>query len=141
MFLREPRGRPTPCKAYTSRAAAAPARAGVHAFRKRSSALRDQTRHAERHVGRLVEGPDERRVERPGDRPMSPSERLARMRALAARGLGYSRGSLCILLLGSALALGVAHNTRPVYRAECTVFAKARIRTDDRDDGAPSPDQ
>ncbi len=72
---------------------------------------------------------------------MSPSERLARMRALAARGLGYSRGSLCILLLGSALALGVAHNTRPVYRAECTVFAKARIRTDDRDDGAPSPDQ
>jgi hypothetical protein len=73
--------------------------------------------------------------------PMSPRERLARMRALAARGLAYSRGSLCILLLGSGVALGVARNTRPVYRAECTVFAKARIRTDDRDDGTPSPDQ
>ncbi len=73
--------------------------------------------------------------------PMSPRERLARLRALVRRGLAYSRGSLSILVVGSAVAVCVAKNTKPVYRAECTVFAKARIRTDDRDDGAPSPDQ
>jgi hypothetical protein len=73
--------------------------------------------------------------------PMSPRERLARMQALVRRGLAYSRGSLSILVVGSVVAVCVARNTRPVYRAECTVFAKARIRTDDRDDGAPSPDQ
>ncbi len=73
--------------------------------------------------------------------PMSPSERVARLRALIRRGFAYSKGSLAIFAIGSALAVGVAKNTRPVYRAECTVFAKARIRTDDRDDGAPSPDQ
>ena len=73
--------------------------------------------------------------------PMSPTERLARIRALMRRGLAYSKGSLAIFLVGAAVAVGVARNTRPVYRAECTVFAKARIRTDDRDDGAPSPDQ
>jgi hypothetical protein len=80
-----------------------------------------------------------RHVETPG--PMSPRERLARMGALVHRGLAYWRGSLGILIVGSAVAVGVARNTRPVYRAECTVFAKARIRTDDRDDGSPSPDQ
>ncbi len=72
---------------------------------------------------------------------MSPSERIARIRALMRRSLAYSKGSLAIFVLGAGLAVGVARNTRPVYRAECTVFAKARIRTDDRDDGAPSPDQ
>jgi uncharacterized protein involved in exopolysaccharide biosynthesis len=72
---------------------------------------------------------------------MSPTERVARIRALMRRGLAYSKGSLAIFLVGTLAAVGVARNTRPVYRAECTVFAKARIRTDDRDDGAPSPDQ
>jgi hypothetical protein len=73
--------------------------------------------------------------------PMSPSERVARLRALIRRGFAYSKGSLAIFAIGSALAVGVAKNSRPVSRAECTVFAKARIRTDDRDDGSPSPDQ
>jgi uncharacterized protein involved in exopolysaccharide biosynthesis len=72
---------------------------------------------------------------------MSPTERIARIRALIRRGLSYSKGSLAILGVGAAIAVGVAKNTKPVYRAECTVFAKARIRTDDRDDGSPSPDQ
>jgi hypothetical protein len=68
-------------------------------------------------------------------------ERVARMRTLAVRGLTYWKGAVAILILGAAVSVGIAESLHPVYRAECTVFAKARIHTDDRDDGAPSPDQ
>ncbi len=71
----------------------------------------------------------------------SPRERIARMRTLARRGLTFWKGALAILVLGAAAALAIAKSLTPVYRAECTVFAKARIRTDDRDDGSSSPDQ
>jgi hypothetical protein len=80
---------------------------------------------------------------RHGEAPglVSPRERIERMRTLVRRGLTFWKGTLLILVLGAASAVGVAKSLRPVYRAECTVFAKARIRTDDRDDGSSSPDQ
>ncbi len=63
------------------------------------------------------------------------------MRALAGRGLAYWRGSLTILVVAMAVGLFFASRLEHVYRAECTVMAKARIRTDDRDDSSISPDQ
>ena len=69
---------------------------------------------------------------------LTTGERIARLRARAGRGLAYWRGSLVVFVLGAAAALGVAAALEPVYRAECTVLAKARVRTDDRDDGSSS---
>jgi hypothetical protein len=68
-------------------------------------------------------------------------DRVARLRKLARRGLGYWKGALIVCALSTAAALGVASNIKRVYRSECTVFAKPRIRTDDRDDSSISPDQ
>jgi uncharacterized protein involved in exopolysaccharide biosynthesis len=73
------------------------------------------------------------------DEARSPRERIARLRTVAARGKSYWRGSLAVLLLGGGIAFTVAVNVQRVYRSECTVFAKPRIRTDDRDDTSTSP--
>jgi len=62
------------------------------------------------------------------------------MRALAGRGLRYWRGTALVLVLAGAAAFVVAINVQRVYRSECTVFAKPRIRTDDRDESGTSPD-
>lgn len=70
----------------------------------------------------------------------SPRERLARVRTLALRGLSYWKGMLVVLLLGGTAAIVIAMHVQRVYRSECTVFAKPRIRTDDRDDSGTSPD-
>ncbi len=70
----------------------------------------------------------------------SPRERVARMRALAIRGLKYWKGSLFVLLLAGGTAYTVAVHIPRVYRSECTIIAKARIRTDDRDESSTSPD-
>lgn len=70
----------------------------------------------------------------------SPRERFARMRTLALRGLSYWKGMLVVLLLGATAAIVIAMHVQRVYRSECTVFAKPRIRTDDRDDSGTSPD-
>lgn len=59
---------------------------------------------------------------------------------LALRGLSYWKGMLVVLLLGGTAAIVVAMHVQRVYRSECTVFAKPRIRTDDRDDSGTSPD-
>jgi hypothetical protein len=72
------------------------------------------------------------------DVTLTTGERIARLRTRAGRGLAYWRGSLVVFILGAAAALGVAAALEPVYRAECTVLAKARVRTDDRDDGSSS---
>jgi hypothetical protein len=37
----------------------------------------------------------------------SPRERLARLRTVAGRGLGYWKGALLVLLVAGAVALGV----------------------------------
>jgi hypothetical protein len=71
----------------------------------------------------------------------SPRERLARMRTLVRRGLMYWKGSLLMFSLAGLVAVACAWRVQHVYRSECTVFAKARIRTDDRDDSSTSPDQ
>src|SRR5580704_7754148 len=72
--------------------------------------------------------------------PRSPRERIARMRALAGRGLKYWKGTALALLLTGAAAIAIAAQVPRVYRSECTVFAKSRIRTDDRDESSTSPD-
>jgi uncharacterized protein involved in exopolysaccharide biosynthesis len=69
----------------------------------------------------------------------SPRERIARLRTVVARGLNYWKGSLLVLLLAGGAALTVAMHVQRVYRSECTVLAKPRIRTDDRDDSSSSP--
>jgi hypothetical protein len=74
-------------------------------------------------------------------RPLTLREKLPRMRALAGRGLAYWKGALTILVVAMAVGLFFASRLEHVYRAECTVMAKARIRTDDRDDSSISPDQ
>ncbi|HXN32331.1 MAG TPA: hypothetical protein VN894_10735 [Polyangiaceae bacterium] len=71
----------------------------------------------------------------------SPRERLVRTRTLACRGLNYWKGSLLMFSLAGAVAVAGAWRVKHVYRSECTVLAKARIRTDDRDDSSTSPDQ
>ncbi len=71
----------------------------------------------------------------------NPRQRLDRMLALTARGLAYWKGALIVFLATGAIALAVAFSLSRVYRSECTIFAKPHIRTDDRDDGATSPDQ
>ena len=75
------------------------------------------------------------------DETRSPRERLARTRALARRGLNYWKGTLLIFSLAAVAAIVGASRVKHVYRSECTVLAKARIRTDDRDDSSTSPDQ
>ena len=75
------------------------------------------------------------------DARLTTSERIARLRARAARGLAYWRGSLAVLAAG-AIATGVlAEKLQPVYRAECTVLARARIRTDDREEAGSSSER
>jgi uncharacterized protein involved in exopolysaccharide biosynthesis len=69
----------------------------------------------------------------------SPRERVARLRSMVARGLNYWKGSLLVLLIAGGVALTVALHVQRVYRSECTVFVKPRIRTDDRDDTSMSP--
>jgi hypothetical protein len=71
----------------------------------------------------------------------SPRERIARAQTLLRRGLKYWKGSLLLFLLAAAVALATAWTVQPVFRSECTVFARPRIRTDDRDDSSSSPDQ
>lgn len=68
-------------------------------------------------------------------------ERLARLCTLARRGLEYWKGALLVFAVGAAIAISIAANVKRTYRSECTAFAKARIRTDDRDDSGWSPDQ
>ena len=80
-------------------------------------------------------------VEQTPQRTRSPRERLARARTLARRGLGYWWGSLAVLVISAALAVVGASRVKHAYRSECTVFAKARIRTDDRDESSNSPEQ
>ncbi len=71
----------------------------------------------------------------------SPRERLARTRTLVRRGLNYWKGSLLMFSIAGVVAIAGAWQVKHVYRSECTVLAKARIRTDDRDDSSTSPDQ
>jgi hypothetical protein len=66
-----------------------------------------------------------------------PRERLARARAAVLRGLKFYKGALLLLVLAGAVAITVAWHVQRVYRSECTVLAKSRIRTDDRDDLSP----
>jgi hypothetical protein len=70
----------------------------------------------------------------------SPRERIARIRTIVGRGFSYWKGSLLLLLLGGAVAIVAAMHAQRVYRSECTVFAKPRIRTDERDDSGTSPE-
>jgi hypothetical protein len=72
---------------------------------------------------------------------LTTSERIARLRARAGRGLAYWRGSLAILAAGAIATGVVAEKLQPVYRAECTVFARARIRTDDREESGSSSER
>jgi uncharacterized protein involved in exopolysaccharide biosynthesis len=74
------------------------------------------------------------------EEPRSPREQLARMRRLLRRGAKFWKGSLLVLLLVGATSFVFALQVRHVYRSECTVFAKPRIRTDDRDDSSTSPE-
>lgn len=75
------------------------------------------------------------------DETRSPRERLARTRTLVRRALTHWKGSLLVFCVAGVLAVLGASRVRHVYRSECTVLAKARIRTDDRDDSSTSPDQ
>ncbi|HZU83236.1 MAG TPA: hypothetical protein VE987_09980 [Polyangiaceae bacterium] len=70
------------------------------------------------------------------DETRSPRERIARLRTLVRRGFKYWKGSLLVTILAAAAAVAVASKVKHVYRSECTVLAKARIRTDDRDDSS-----
>ena len=80
-------------------------------------------------------------AEQMGQATRSPRERLARAWTLLRRGLKYWRGSLVVLLLAASAAVAGAWKVKHVYRSECTIFAKPRIRTDDRDESSTSPDQ
>jgi hypothetical protein len=71
----------------------------------------------------------------------SPRERLARGWTLVKRGVKYWKGSALLLVLAGVAALVAASKVKHTYRSECTVLAKATIRTDDRDDSSTSPDQ
>lgn len=71
----------------------------------------------------------------------STRERIARLSTLARRGFAYWKGATLILLLTAGTALEIATHMPHVYRSECTIFAKPRIRTDDRDDTGLSLDQ
>jgi uncharacterized protein involved in exopolysaccharide biosynthesis len=62
------------------------------------------------------------------------------VRRLLRRGAKFWKGSLLVLLLAGAAAFAFALQVERVYRSECTIFAKPRIRTDDRDDSSTSPD-
>jgi hypothetical protein len=75
------------------------------------------------------------------EKARSPRERLARYRSLLGRGLKYWKGSLVVLAVAGVASGIAAWRVQHVYRSECTVLAKARIRTDDRDDSSSSPDQ
>lgn len=68
-------------------------------------------------------------------------ERIARLRTLARRALAYWKGATLVLLLFGGGAVEFAMHMPHVYRSECTLLAKARIRTDDRDDSGLSLDQ
>ncbi len=68
----------------------------------------------------------------------SPRERVARLRTVFARGLSYWKGSLLVLLFAAGIALAVAMKVERVYRTECTIFAKERIRTDDQEESSTS---
>jgi hypothetical protein len=74
------------------------------------------------------------------EEPRSPREQLARMRRLLRRGAKFWKGSLVVLSLAAAASFVFALQVQHVYRSECTVFAKPRIRTDDRDDSSTSPE-
>jgi hypothetical protein len=78
--------------------------------------------------------------ERPGDRLIA-RDRIARGRARVRRALGYWKGVALIVVVGGALSVGLASRVAHTYRSESTVFARPRIRTDDRDDSSMSPDQ
>jgi uncharacterized protein involved in exopolysaccharide biosynthesis len=78
--------------------------------------------------------------ERPGDRLIA-RDRLARGRARIRRALGYWRGVAVLCAVGGALSVAFASRVVHAYRSESTVFARPRIRTDDRDDSSMSPDQ
>lgn len=71
----------------------------------------------------------------------TPRERIARMRTLVRRGFAYWKGATCILLLTAGGAVEMAMHMPHVYRSECTVLEKPRIRTDDRDDSNLSLEQ
>ena len=70
----------------------------------------------------------------------SPRERIDRLRRLLRRGLKFWKGSVVILLVAVAAAFVATRFVKHVYRSECTIFAKSRMRTDDRDDSGTSPE-
>jgi hypothetical protein len=74
------------------------------------------------------------------ERAASPREQIARLRRLLQRGLKYWKGALLVLVRTSAATYGALTQVKREYRSECTIFAKARIRTDDRDDSSMSAD-
>jgi hypothetical protein len=72
------------------------------------------------------------------ERGASPREQIARLRRLLQRGLKYWKGALLLLVLTSGATYGALTQVKREYSSECTIFAKARIRTDDRDDSSMS---
>jgi uncharacterized protein involved in exopolysaccharide biosynthesis len=68
-------------------------------------------------------------------------ERIARLRTLAGRGLDHWKGALIVFALCVAGSAAFSTQLKRVYRSECTILAKPRFRTDDRDDSSSSPDQ
>jgi uncharacterized protein involved in exopolysaccharide biosynthesis len=73
--------------------------------------------------------------------PPTARERLARMRTLLRRGLAHWKGALIVFGLCAAAATAFAMQLKHVYRSECTILAKPRIRTDDREDASGSQEQ
>jgi hypothetical protein len=72
----------------------------------------------------------------PAATPPEPSlrERVARLKTLARRGLAYWKMGLLLFLVGCGVALAFAFQVKLTYRSECTLLAKPRFHTDDKED-------
>jgi hypothetical protein len=73
-----------------------------------------------------------------GDKAPEPTarEKVDRFKVLARRALAYWRMSLVLFVAGCAVALAVAWQVKRAYRSECTVLAKPRFRTDDKEESS-----